>query len=235
MFWAIGVLMVNAYIMYVAINTMTGKKKKELLSHHDFCASIALSWIADNVHDRPNTVLINGRLWNWNKGRVSPLQGHSQLQNRPKNGRTKMPPVLRSAARKKKNDVVCDDSSSTDTKEEVEVVVPKRRQQVVEEEEAVEACVFIKRQSFTDQALLGKGKAGILAQKRLDKTLDHLPVIPKGEEHMKPKRCQIHCWLGIETTKSTSFCPACNVTLCLRCYSPFHNIVDLVGLKDCME
>ena len=43
--WSLGVHLVNAYIVYVNLNVQEGKRKEDILSHHDFCKSIALSWI----------------------------------------------------------------------------------------------------------------------------------------------------------------------------------------------
>ena len=43
--WWLGVNLVNAYIMYVNVNMLAGKEKKDLMSHHDFRKSIALAWI----------------------------------------------------------------------------------------------------------------------------------------------------------------------------------------------
>ena len=43
--------LVNAYIMSVNINIKEGKCKKDLLLHHDFRKSVALSWIdTEAVH-----------------------------------------------------------------------------------------------------------------------------------------------------------------------------------------
>lgn len=44
-FWGLGVMLVNAYIMYVKFNLSCGINKKDLLSHHEFQKQIALSWI----------------------------------------------------------------------------------------------------------------------------------------------------------------------------------------------
>jgi hypothetical protein len=51
LFWAEGVMLVNAYILYVKHNTMMGKKKKDLLSHYEFRTQIALAWIAPGTYD----------------------------------------------------------------------------------------------------------------------------------------------------------------------------------------
>jgi len=41
-FWAFGVMLVNAYVLYVSLNLKAGKKKKDLLSHHDFRTAISI-------------------------------------------------------------------------------------------------------------------------------------------------------------------------------------------------
>lgn len=45
MFWALGTMLVNSYILYVQYNLMKGRKKRDLLSHHDFRREIAMFWI----------------------------------------------------------------------------------------------------------------------------------------------------------------------------------------------
>ena len=42
-FWALGVVFVNAYIIYVAVMIEAGQTK-QLLSHHDFRAAVAIEW-----------------------------------------------------------------------------------------------------------------------------------------------------------------------------------------------
>ena len=44
-FWALGVMFVNAYILYKKSQLSLGVDKKDLLSHHDFRKQIALHWI----------------------------------------------------------------------------------------------------------------------------------------------------------------------------------------------
>ena len=52
--WALGVILVNAYVAYVSANTLTWcKKKKDLLSHYEFRKAIALALIApEEFYDR---------------------------------------------------------------------------------------------------------------------------------------------------------------------------------------
>ena len=43
--WILGAHRTNAHIVYVNLHEKEGKRKTDLPSHHDFCKSIALSWI----------------------------------------------------------------------------------------------------------------------------------------------------------------------------------------------
>ena len=45
LFWALGVMLVNAYVIYSIVNITEGTPKKDLLSHHNFRKSIAMNWI----------------------------------------------------------------------------------------------------------------------------------------------------------------------------------------------
>ena len=47
MFWVFCVLFINAHIVYLNYNISIGKKKKMLLSHHDFLKNIAIAWITE--------------------------------------------------------------------------------------------------------------------------------------------------------------------------------------------
>ncbi len=44
-FWALGVMLTNAYVSYLKVNEEEGVPKKQLLSHHDFQKAVALYWI----------------------------------------------------------------------------------------------------------------------------------------------------------------------------------------------
>ena len=45
LFWSLGTMMSNAYIIYLKVNDEYGIPKSKLLSHHDFQKQIALQWI----------------------------------------------------------------------------------------------------------------------------------------------------------------------------------------------
>ena len=45
LFWALGVMLVNAYVIYSIVNITEGTPKKDPLSHHNFRKSIAMNWI----------------------------------------------------------------------------------------------------------------------------------------------------------------------------------------------
>ena len=52
MFWSVGVMLTNAYIMYVKVmQEEYGIEKKHLISHHDFREAIALYWINPKEYD----------------------------------------------------------------------------------------------------------------------------------------------------------------------------------------
>ena len=52
MFWSIGVMLTNAYIMYMKVNMEEyGVAKKDLMTHHDFRKTIALYWIKPADYD----------------------------------------------------------------------------------------------------------------------------------------------------------------------------------------
>ena len=50
MFWRIGVILVNAYIVYMKVNLQAGKKKYELLSQHDFRMKVTMAWINPEIY-----------------------------------------------------------------------------------------------------------------------------------------------------------------------------------------
>ena len=50
MMWALGVMLVNAYIVYMKVNLAEGKNKSELLSQHDFRLQVAMAWISPEVY-----------------------------------------------------------------------------------------------------------------------------------------------------------------------------------------
>ena len=45
MFWYIGVLITDVYIMYVNINDSNGFENRDLVYHHNFHKAITISWI----------------------------------------------------------------------------------------------------------------------------------------------------------------------------------------------
>ena len=50
MFWAIGVILVNAYIVYRRVNLEAGVSKSNPLSHHDFRKQVVMEWIRPNIY-----------------------------------------------------------------------------------------------------------------------------------------------------------------------------------------
>ena len=57
MFWGIGTLLTNSYVVYLKINLRLGVDKKDLLSHYDFRKDIALYWINPDLYMEDNKQL----------------------------------------------------------------------------------------------------------------------------------------------------------------------------------
>ena len=49
-FWAIGVILVNAYILYIRLCEEEGIPKRYIMSHHDFRKKVAMAWINSDVY-----------------------------------------------------------------------------------------------------------------------------------------------------------------------------------------
>ena len=57
-FWAIGTLLTNAYVVYKKVLTGEGVDPKFLLSHYDFRKDVALYWInPEKYKDLPSNVI----------------------------------------------------------------------------------------------------------------------------------------------------------------------------------
>ena len=59
--WSLGLQLVNAYKIYVNLNLDAGKKMKDLVSHHDFRKSIALTWINLLIDTNPSQEIVISR------------------------------------------------------------------------------------------------------------------------------------------------------------------------------
>ena len=78
--------------------------------------------------------------------------------------------------------------------------------------------------AFSDKTL---SITGALAR-RTDLNVHHWPI----ECTKKNACCQLHKWATGQRLKRNVFvCSYCNVTLCARCYAPFHTMADLVNNK----
>ena len=72
----------------------------------------------------------------------------------------------------------------------------------------------------------GLAHGGSLSSRRLDKSIDHIPVRAR-----KKKKCSMHRWLGFRKEGNLLYCGGCNVTLCTLCYDEFHKVEDIVSIK----
>ena len=67
MFWAFGVMLINAYLTYVQYNLKVGVLGKDLIFHHGFLKDIAVHWIGDGASNiterrRLNSGSVSGRI-----------------------------------------------------------------------------------------------------------------------------------------------------------------------------
>ena len=76
-FWARGMRLVNAYIVYNKNQLSRGTDKKDLLSHLDFCKQIALHWLnppGNKQEDQEVSSSISSRRKRVNQSLVSTLR-----------------------------------------------------------------------------------------------------------------------------------------------------------------
>ena len=82
--------------------------------------------------------------------------------------------------------------------------------------------------AMTDETLDANGKLKI----RLNSALDHLP---DGTTISSKPRCALHRCVGIQKKAHIMKCTTCNANLCLTCYKLFHNVTDLVSIKQTLK
>jgi len=175
LFFSIGVLLTNAYKVYLRVNEDEGitTKSNGLMSHYEFRKAIALYWINDKE-----------ALKIYSCGATTAAPGAATFQS----------PTSVSTMSGSDNDYTITSSIGSD----------KRAPPV------------------NDGSLNEYGRL----KRRLDRSLRHFPRRATGRPY-----CCIHKWLGYRTEKQTMYCPDCNVHLCVDCYTPFHECVDMVGAK----
>ena len=71
---------------------------------------------------------------------------------------------------------------------------------------------------------------GLSSLRRLNKTIDHIPV-----RAGKKLKCSMHRWLGFRKEGNLLYCRGCNVTLCIMCYDKFHKVKDIVAIKNFLK
>ena len=68
MFWAIGIILVNAYIFYRRVDLEARVIKSNLLSQHNFRKQVVMAWISPNIYRSDD---INGpAISTWKKEKV---------------------------------------------------------------------------------------------------------------------------------------------------------------------
>ena len=74
----------------------------------------------------------------------------------------------------------------------------------------------------TDCTTTTMGEGGVLAKRRLDKSLDHTTVVVRRQK----TKCALHRLVGLRREGLLSYCIGCNVYLCSVCYHAFHTEKD---------
>ena len=75
----------------------------------------------------------------------------------------------------------------------------------------------------TDNSLNPSGSLSM----RLNQDKPHMPG-----EAKKNARCSLHRWAGTETELGVMRCTTCNVSLCLKCWIPFHQQTYILDSKE---
>ena len=89
---------------------------------------------------------------------------------------------------------------------------------------------FFTRNTIVNDASLDPFSGTLVC--RLIKYNQHLPCPPP----ITSSYCQLHKWeTGEKTRKGCIFCTDCRITLCDRCYIPFHTVENLVGMKEILK
>ena len=80
LFWAIGVMRVNAYIVYVKINERDSAPKNAVFYHHDFRNKVAMEWINPELYwliDRNDPAMSN-----WKKRKSMASDASSEISKK---------------------------------------------------------------------------------------------------------------------------------------------------------
>ena len=78
MYWALGVILTNAYIVYRLVHNEEGTLKSEILSHHDFNKEVAFAWISYKEYKKEKEENKNRR---GNKRKRSSITAASSITN----------------------------------------------------------------------------------------------------------------------------------------------------------
>ena len=178
LFWSVGVLLTNAYKVYLRVNEDEGITSVTggLLTHYEFRKAIAMYWINPEETERRSSI------------RSSPAK--RLLFQSP-------------------------DTMSTMTNNDTpssSITTPVYDPRGDKKQSA----------SITNKTLSERGALRC----RMDRTLDHLPMVPNAKV-----KCALHRWLGFRKEGQLLFCPECNINLCIGCYGIFHRCPNIVSMR----
>ena len=185
-FWGIGVLLTNAYVLYKKVLLAEDICPKDLLSHYKFRNEVCLYWINLELNERY----------------------YARLSSPPSSATTTCTTAGKSSRR------------------------PKRKLEFSPEYTVSLLTSWLSPTTITattinDASLGFDGKFSC----RLDKIRDHHVELASSNS-----RCGLHWWCAPADKKmrwkqNLSYCPTCNVTMCLECNRLFHTEKNIVERK----
>ena len=212
-FWSYQVLLTNAYVLYCKYHSL---HKSSPMTHYEFQKQVAIAWL-DPV-DHPV----------WNRKKRS-KRSHSAMVSQGSSASTRksnsadVVPTRRTRRSIYFGPAATNDSPST-TESESSTRATTRTMSAAEADAATKQPKRNKRVNAKNlHPTTGAHKM------RLDHHSMHLPIVCSKPDSV----CQLHHWAtGKRYKKALCVCSKCNVTLCLKCYSKFHLVEDIVGMKD---
>ena len=95
---------------------------------------------------------------------------------------------------------------------------------------------------ISSQTLPPERRATSFTDKTLDQDIGALRGRIYGDDHWpvpsnkNDARCQLHYWnIRKKCCSQLLIFSHCKVTLCTKCFAPYHTVKDLVGSKNCLK
>lgn len=224
-FWAIQLLMTNAWVLYKKYHELHGLKME--FSHYSFIEAVGKAWVEPAKY----------RVWlkkekKRRKAAKVAATHQSILDSPSSNTRSsaratsfEMPPLPGTTQQSLRRILNLTTPSLVDS------TITGPSLYSIDNDDFDPTVARCRAVKFDDSGL--DPDDGRL-KKRLDNSLPHLPV----PDERKQSRCQMHYWLSGNTQKyyaSKMQCFECNVVLCVKCFMPYHTMKNLIQNKDYLK